>query len=257
MSTIKLLLGISAIAWIFSSCSPTYYVPNAHNVPLMDNKGDVALSAGVSEHNGDFQASFAVDDNIGIMINHMGGSSTFDGSSKSTKYHVKGRMTELGAGYFQRINDHLVFEVYALAGMGVFDNKFDSSGSYQGWLTGSANKYALQGNIGLKYKYLELALALKPTTVEFSKVEGTLTIDNESQREVFIDQSQYSFVEHSATLKVGFQGFKLQLQLGSAIDNVPSRGFRTSSFGSLGLLIQINPLKISLDRIHDSEKYDN
>jgi len=68
MKNIKRLL-LFTIVFGFLSCSPTYYTPNTHNIPLISERGETIL--GLSGHGDrvEFHAAYGINDKIAVKIN--------------------------------------------------------------------------------------------------------------------------------------------------------------------------------------------
>ncbi len=80
---ISMLLGS---LWL-TSCSPVYYAPNTHIVPLMESKGDLALQVFRDHDNKqDFQVLYAVTNNIGVMLNHMNVNNSYSDYSQGNDF---------------------------------------------------------------------------------------------------------------------------------------------------------------------------
>lgn len=119
MKTILLLITILTLG-----CSPEYYVPNSQNIPIMQAKGQTNL--GLNYNTSDltqgfeFQAAHAISNHIALQFNgdwvKKAGNDYF--SDGSDEISGKGKMLELGAGYFKNTAPHFVFETYGLVCFG-------------------------------------------------------------------------------------------------------------------------------------------
>jgi len=59
------ILLLIIVMLIGQSCGRTLYQPNIHNVPMMKEKNEFRSSVTLT----DFQASYAISDKIGIIVN--------------------------------------------------------------------------------------------------------------------------------------------------------------------------------------------
>jgi len=117
-------------------------VPNTINTPLLTNNGEiqVALNAGLSGF--DPQATYAISDNIGVMLN---GSFADRTSDSSDNFH-KHRFLEIAPGYYQTIGNSGRFEVFGGYGFGRLQAEYESL-----WMSRSdvnSNRIFLQPTIG-------------------------------------------------------------------------------------------------------------
>ena len=106
------IFAIALLSILLGSCS-TYYIPNTLNTPLFKEKGDMKASLNVGLSGFNPQIAYAVDENIGIMLN---GSFTEENNSNS----YSNNFLEAGVGYFDTIPEtsHGRFEIYGGAGYG-------------------------------------------------------------------------------------------------------------------------------------------
>lgn len=243
---------IFSFTLIVASCSRTYYAPNIQNVPLMENKGDATIAfSGGSLGKKDFQASYAVNNSIGVLLNHMRVADSYSKIEpgnmlfpRSHEYNLgNGYMTELGIGYYKDIGSNFKVELLGILGRGFMKNKFSGSSLQRnGSLSSSLTKYAFQANLGYHRKYFEIAFTVKPTFVKYSGIEGDLIFD-EIDQFTFLNQNDNLFmVESALTIRLGFKSFKLQLQGGhSSLDSKSPFG-QISRYVALGMFIDFNAL---------------
>lgn len=196
---------------LLSSCSPTYYVPNTSNVPLLSEKGETKISAmfgSVLDHDYELQIAHSPVDNIGLIGNFYYGSETSTGKGD-------GQFVELGAGYYTTLSerDYLLFETYALLGAGRVVNSFSSSDKI-GELRANAARIGIQPAIGLKIKWVEIALSGRVAFLNFFNVTGDLrnSNDDSSYVERLRRNNQHILIEPGLTLRAGLKNVKLQGQ---------------------------------------------
>jgi hypothetical protein len=111
----KYVLGAGSILIIFSvSCvsTPPIYVPNTLNTTLLQEKGEINIGYNKSPAGYDIGTSYAISDNIGLMIN-----GTYL-SNKRPEQNRKHKLGEIGIGYFFQSKEHLIGEIFLGAGLG-------------------------------------------------------------------------------------------------------------------------------------------
>lgn len=58
-----------AAGLLAGACSPKYYVPNTHNVPLLREEGDCALLVATGDWRIEVQGAYALTSNGALMLN--------------------------------------------------------------------------------------------------------------------------------------------------------------------------------------------
>ena len=144
------MLFVSGIL-AFSSCT-IMHIPNAENVPLLENKSEVKLNLGIS----DFQGAYAISKNIGVIANGYFKNSEVNISNdlmnNGQRYFFEGAV-----GFFKPLENDLVFEVYGGAGLGKvnYEDRFDGGsifGENYYKFSSNFNRYFIQPNLGIKSK---------------------------------------------------------------------------------------------------------
>ncbi len=98
------------IAFSLNSCystSPSMHYSVAQNVPLLTQKNELRLSAATGTEAYGGQAAYAFSKSFAIMGSYSGGV-TFDNGSRSS--------WDFAVGYFKRLEDSMIFEIYGGAG---------------------------------------------------------------------------------------------------------------------------------------------
>ena len=160
------------ITVLFQSCAAAY-VPNAVNVPMLSNKGELQVAANFGFSGFDPQIAYGVTNNIGLMAN----GSFFNGYTSdtiSTDYsnHNYG---EIGLGYYMSILKVIRVELYAGKGYGeIYGERRLNEGTYLTEPTQtSSSKFRLsnvttfiQPSIGFSTKAFDCALSNRLIKVE-------------------------------------------------------------------------------------------
>lgn len=233
---------------VMTSCSPKYYSPNTHNVPLISEKGELNVStaitgADVTGVTGfELQGALGLTDNICTQLNIGTLSSNYENDSGSASH------LELGAGYYRNLSKHFIFETYGLLGFAKMDiamipNNEGHTSIYnknRGSLTSTILKKGAQANIGYRSKYFDLVASTKLSHVSHHSISGNLTYEGEHQGDYLRDNAQNIMLEPALTLRLGYKGVKFQIQT-SRSTNLTNPDFRqVRSMTSLGASINIS-----------------
>ena len=222
-------------ALLLTACNPKYYSANTQNVALISNKGETNLTFAGNGNQVEFQGAYGISN--GFAINANGGlyipkdNDNGDGGS--------GSFFEIGGGYFKALGHNLIFETYAIAGIGKVENHFPSTVQANPQTLGdiSANvlRYGLQPNIGYKSKNFSVALSSRFVNLNYSKIEGDLIYDG-VQQVGYLEENKSNFlIEPALTLRGGLDKIKVQFQLGRSINISNSEFSQDKSFATMGL----------------------
>ncbi|MCW3101681.1 MAG: hypothetical protein JWO09_121 [Bacteroidetes bacterium] len=227
-----------AAAALFSSCSTNLYVPNTVNAPLLQEKGEIKANFDET----DLQVAVAVTDHVGVMAN--GYYRTYEGK----EYFVhEGRMGELGLGYFTPLKNHLVFETYIGGGMGSVNKKvtytnYDNAEVTNSFYAKGARAF-IQPGIGYSNKYFDAAFTPRVSVVKYSRFTYSGFGEEELARD-YLDKGRlldgyYTFAEPAFTVRLGYKYLKLQAQYGLTMKLSGGDIRYQSTFGSIGVVLDI------------------
>jgi hypothetical protein len=238
---------------MFCSCTHYYYGPNSNNVPLLQKKDDVRISAGISgsdETTGfELQSAYALGNYFGTMFNVYatgGKETTSDGTSGGNSIVEKGNgnLVEFGLGYFTPLKDKSwIFEFYTGVGGGTVNNEYQMNESSKVGLT----RLFFQPSIGYSNPKgtLEAALATKVSSVKFKVKQAKFSganadTYNEEQVQDIRDNPNNIFVEPSIMVRGGSKNIKLQLQL-TGSNSLKNKEFLTQGLNtSLSVIFHFN-----------------
>ncbi len=224
MKNLNLLL-VSALLVGLTSCNPKFYSPNSQNVPLISSKGEKNFTVVTDLTRLDIQGAYGITENIAIKAN----AGFFIPSDLDNGNGGSGKVFEIGAGYFKPLAHNLVFETYAIAGFGSFENHMPSTlaGSPQttGKISANISRFGIQPNFGYKTKNFSAAVSSRFVSLNYSNIEGDLTFDGANQQTYLKDNSSNFLIEPAITLRGGFEKAKLQLQYGYSF-NVSNSNFK-------------------------------
>jgi hypothetical protein len=210
---------------ILSACNQHIYVPNTVNEPLLKEKHE--FKGSVSPSN--FQAAFAVTDNIGIMANgQYVYNYDFDNDDEADSFfdeNTRGGVIEGAVGFFKPLDPkkRMVFDVYAGYGNGSFKTLSDDYSSSTDrsipdyLLRTHFNKFFIQPGIGLSHPVVEAAFTSRISFLKFySLYAGPRAFENDPDKKInymSIGNKVLPFYEPAFTFRVGYRYVKFQMQL--------------------------------------------
>lgn len=231
-----------AVAYaIFStSCTHRYYAPNGQNVTLFKEKGEVQIAAGPAsggESSGaNIQAGYAATNHLGITANAY----LARGENEDNGANGNGFVMEAGAGYFNPIGEHFVFEAYG---------GFGGGNIYNGYADNSSSKVKffrpyVQPAFGFTSPYFDAAFAPRIAMLNYLDIErnGTITDTKNVQDLNYIDANKTVFMfEPGITLRAGWKYIKVQAQYVWSV-NINAPALRQDDHNiSLGLFFNFAP----------------
>lgn len=241
------LFGLATV--MLQSCA-SVYVPGAQNVPLLKEKGQVKLSAGLY----DYQAAYAVGRHTAVMVNAQNsdwvGSELVASTKKS--YREVSKMVEVGGGYFTDAKNTWTFETYG--GAGVFKTRLrsdyedlrsdypnDNAGkdsSYSMLLNTSGTRFFVQPNFGFASKAVDIAFSTRITGLTFGSVKQLNYSDIRSEQSDLgkLKGRIHLFAEPAITMRVGYKWLKAQIQTGVSFQLTSAEVPYNYLFGSVGLV---------------------
>ena len=207
------------------ACNPIYYSPNTQNVPLLHGKGDHSIAIAGNGNRGELQAAYAVGDRVALGVN--GGK--FSQKDNSNGDGGSGSFGEAAVGYFQNVNEHVVFETYGLFGMGSVENHFKSTVAANpgtdGKIASDLMRFGVQPAIGYRNEMFEAAISTRVASLNYSNAKGSLVYDKLAQVTYLNNNNQLWLVEPALTVRIGARQLKLQAQIGRSI-NLTNGDFR-------------------------------
>jgi hypothetical protein len=216
-------------ALVLSSCR-TVYAPNAVNVPLLQEKGELKISAAANN----LQLATAVTEHVGIMVN--GYLNAYTSDDKSFKNNGKG--AEIGIGYFAHTDQRITYE--AFAGAGLYNVHMKESNNTKTF-DSDAVKYFFQPSLGWVNPYFEVAVSPRLSILKYKKpdITGYTTEEQNSNYFNILDQKAHAFLEPTLTLRGGYRFIKLQVQYGHVFKLTKNNINYDDNLGSVGLIFDI------------------
>ena len=227
---------------LYSCYSPRYaYSPSTQNIPLVNKKNDLELSAFYAgslnafkakdnyNRGFDFQTAWALSHHFAVMLNESirrekngGNDSFFQNDSSFLSY--KRNFTEIGAGYFAVAGNNIKmqFQVFAGAAFGaskIFDDFTSNSIRQNKYHYSTVTKYFIQPALTYRiFKNSSTALSSRFTEVLFTHIRTNYTaaeLDNYNLES--IDISPVFFWEPSVCYTFGFKKFPLTFQFSGSV----------------------------------------
>lgn len=185
------------LLFIMISCSScaTVYVPNARNVPLFSEAGQLSASAGLGTGiNG--QVAYSVTDHFAIMGSYLYAN---DKNNKRTEYRTH-QFGEFGLGYYE--HKRIAFEIYGGLGWGKGygqDSAFGIWGSSSRFETARGRYYRvfIQPSIGIGRGVFRAAFTTRVSVVNFTSLK--LQTDLKDER---VSNRSEAFFEPAVTLRL-------------------------------------------------------
>ncbi len=244
--------------FFLNSCVHYYYSPNQQNVPLFHAKKEGRISGAVSF--GEYivpgveaQGSYAVTKNVGLLANvsihNPGKNSTGSASSYETGYGNRGRLYELGAGYYKPFKSILartkvVFENYGVAGIGHVRGLYYNDSLPSDIVNAQFIKIYDQPSIGVSHDIVDFILSAKIGSLVFYKMDARKPgYSNSEMNEdiAAVRKHRASFLfEPAATLRLGFRWVKLNSQFGFRVMSNRALRDRSLIFNfNIGIIISL------------------
>lgn len=230
-------LPLLASILFLAACSPKYYAPNPQQIPAFHQKGEMAFSAAVgSDNRTDIQAAYAVGENIAVQVQ---GAFFTKEEEEETGDYGNGYLAEAGVGYYLPFAaDKLVFESYLQTGFGHVSNNFPSTlaahPNTTGIIDANLSRVGIQPSLTFTHKIVDVALSSRVSLLHYSNIRGDLNFFDEPQADYLENEKNHVLFEPAFTLRLGYDKFKVQLQLGLSV-NMSNSSFRQSdAWSSIG-----------------------
>lgn len=236
---VKLLLLFSLII-LSESCAPIY-IPSDINAPLFTNEGEAVLSLNYGSNGFNYQAAYALSENLAFQINGQSMSQDVDNDTKQSTRISDPKQTisyhEAAFGFFNSINESTVIEIFAGFGFGnasAFD-KYNIFTSDKIYAEGEYYKLFLQADIGAKMKFLEGGFAIRLAELHYN--------DLRFENYEFTGEPNSIFFEPALFLRLGGPNFKVKTQIGFASKLKDEEFIQYESMTmSIGFIIRLNTI---------------
>jgi len=239
----SILFSLLFIVVVFSSCQPVHYIPNMHNIPVLTQKGEGAISVGIS--GGGLQPVSQINLQTSYLLtNHFALKTTSSlhdlviSSNDNIVSRSKAQRHQLGFGYLfsdpigNSSKDNYIGHVgiWGITGIGNINNYSESQVEL------SANMFLLGINptFSISRNFFSASLSTKFFHLRYNKIEGDLLFGGNNEID-FLSQRKNNFiVEPALTMRAGLKKLKFVWQflysnnLSYGNERQPTRNF---SFG--------------------------
>lgn len=214
----KLTVMSLALIILYSGCSPKYYTPNTQNVPMLSKKNQANISVVPLSGRVEVMGSYALTEDVAVQLN--GG--RFSENTNDTTNGGSGTFLEVGSGYYYKFAKHGLCDIYALAGYGTMENHFPSSVDTHPGTTGKISAEMLRGgvqsSVGFTSEYFDAFASVRLASLYYSNISGSFVFDSTNQVTYLTNNSVLFLAEPAITVRGGYAGFKMQLQLGRSFN---------------------------------------
>jgi len=229
------------ISLFLTACSPKYYLPDTHNVPLISEKGETNIAISGNTQQVEFQASRGITNSIALKAN--GGfyfPSYKENPIEAEKTSGFGKFFEFGAGYYKPFNENWVFETYGIFGVGTVENDFRSDTFIEatGTLTANLRRFGIQPNIGYKNDFILFGFSSRFVNLSFSDITGNLIYDQVNQQNYLRENNSHFLIEPALTFGLELNQFSFRFQQGASF-NLTKSDFQQSD---LSFVLTLNYL---------------
>ncbi|SMO91192.1 hypothetical protein [Gracilimonas mengyeensis] len=240
---------IALLLVIFSlGCTADVYLSNSHNIPLLEEKGDLVVNGGLNymgvENNPGlgFNAAYAITDNLGVgagglFLNYSHLDETHDIPIEDVQEYKYG---ELSVIYYLKPKSFWRAELLGTAGIGkgkaveefafIWDKVATRHEAEDRFY-----KLALQSNVGIGTEYFNMGLAPSLAYVDF--------YDYSTNQISFPSENTSAFfLEHSFFVRFGVDPIKLDFQVSNSKPLRKTKFYYDTGITKLGLNIKLDQL---------------
>ena len=233
-----LKMGMAAgLMAVVSGCAPEYYVPNAHNVPVLQRRGDATLSGHLNSFGVELQGAYAIGEHIGVMLNGAGGRQTSDEDSVELG---EGKFVEAGFGYYRNLSSRIVWETYALLGVGRIANdlRLDPSVSPppERRIEATFVRYGIQPSLTLHSRHFDASASVRLAGLRYSNVSGNLFFGGTDQVAYLDSLGTQFLIEPAFTVRAGWDPVKVVFQLGRSSNQTTPDFRQIEGIAALGVV---------------------
>lgn len=230
-------LLVLALLCLVQSC---FYQPTGVNVPMLTEKGEIALS-GTTGFGNNIQAAYGLTDHLGVIVNYN--DYGIERSYNRKKIIVREGLTivgynktkEIGFGYFnnqktKKIGKYLKsnFDIYGGFGAGNYHLKgkvlkydpisFRTTSDIEHKIKIPKYNFFIQPNFAFSNDYFDFILTPKTNILTFEKVKSTLPLNELNEANLSkIANHTFLLFEPAATMRLGIKAFMLQGQVSNPI----------------------------------------
>jgi hypothetical protein len=202
--------SLLALLFLVSSCA-TVYIPNGIHTPFHKEKGE--LKAGVSSgfNQIDGFVSYSPLKNVSVMFNCV---SNYKFNVDTVGFKTYHRFAfDIAPGYFKKIDENWVFEVFAGYGQGDFSTPNQSiqklSAVYLGDLKGNYERFFVQSAIGIQTGSFSFSYAMRFSEINYRRIVDELNVN--------IFNGSMHFFDTSIRMGIGSESFRIYAEGGLSL----------------------------------------
>lgn len=207
---------------IFSSCVPSYYIPNMHNIPLLTQKGEGSVS--VSSSNPTFDSTYQISLHTSYLLtNHLAlktnsafhdlttGSIGLTGTADDKTIGTKGQIHEFGLGYLysdsvQNYVGHI--GIWGVTGIGNIETYIER----QGKVNAKLFLIGLNPTFSSSMKHVSVSLSMKMFYLRYDQIQGSLILRGVDEIRLLSKRRDNFIIEPAFTGRIGFKKLKFAWQ---------------------------------------------
>jgi hypothetical protein len=220
------------------ACSPRYYVPNTQNVPLIGARGQATMSVAGNRNQVELQGAYGVSDAVAVQVN--GG--LVIPPDEENGNGGSGKLIEGGVGYFRNLSPAVLFDVYALAGVGTLENHFPGTVTANPGTTGevsaSLRRFGIQPSISYHTDNWSITGSARLARLSYHNVEGSLIFDGVNQVDYLNANASHNLFEPALTLRGGIGRFQVQVQASRSVNLTDSAFKQDESLITVGAVLR-------------------
>lgn len=142
-------------------------------------------------------------------------------------------------GYFRNVKPSLLFDVYALVGVGSVDNDFPTTLAANPGTTGKISadmsRFSLQPSLSYHRGRFSISGSTRISSLQYRNVEGSLVFGGVNQVDYLNDNKSLFLMEPALTLRAGSEKIRLQVQLVRSVNLTKSDFSQDKGLGTVGL----------------------
>lgn len=179
---------------------------------MIDEKGKTSLTIAGNTGQAEFLVAYGVGESVALMsdIVVVFPQNLDNGNGGS------GYLIDLGVGYYKPIKTNLLFDTYALAGFGKFDNHFPGTivdfPTTTGTISANLLRFGVQPSLSYHTEFFSVTGSARFASLSYLNINGSLYVDSIDQVDFLQNNKTNFLIEPAITLRGGIEKIKLQLQ---------------------------------------------
>ena len=201
MKNIKIILAISFLNLLLSSCATYYYAPSEQAVLKFTEKNQFSGSVSKSEAEGTaINAAYSLTDNIGFNTNYQ-------------EYQKNSIVFDSELIFYKKINKNF----YPAVNLGY---SWGDLHKYTGLYNLNLYRFYLQPSVGFSNDYFDFALSTRFSTVNYNLQIKSNRISNNNGTNLYdVGHKRFLFIEPALTAGIGYKFIKLRFQYAEVHQN--------------------------------------